>query len=199
MGDVPGCDGTGEPALSESVSDPPAGAPAPLCSDAVNEPAAPGSCGCCAGYDLHVSGPRPANPVITRRRDRRGPRAGEGSHPARLGCHRRRLARDLNGRRPRELGGRGPASQIRPAIQSIGYDGYASHGAPRTCRGIARCTSMSHGARGAAGSSGPGGPLRLGHGLPVPVEDEGGHGAMGKNKSTPQASPGLAREVRGSA
>jgi hypothetical protein len=46
-----------------------------------------------------------------------------------------RLARDLGWRRGCGRSGSRPACDLVPAIQFVGYDGYPSHGSPRTCRG----------------------------------------------------------------
>ena len=46
-----------------------------------------------------------------------------------------RLAADLGWRRACARSGSRPACQLVPAIQFIGYDGYPSHGSPRTCGG----------------------------------------------------------------
>jgi hypothetical protein len=46
-----------------------------------------------------------------------------------------RLARDLGWRRGCGRSGSRPACDLVPAIQFVGYDGYPSHGSPRTCGG----------------------------------------------------------------
>jgi soluble lytic murein transglycosylase-like protein len=46
-----------------------------------------------------------------------------------------RLARDLGWRRGCGGSGSRPACDLAPAIQFVGYDGYPSHGSPRTCGG----------------------------------------------------------------
>ncbi|MGH2945759.1 MAG: lytic transglycosylase domain-containing protein [Solirubrobacteraceae bacterium] len=46
-----------------------------------------------------------------------------------------RLARDLGWTESCGTSGARPACALKPAIQWIGYDGYSSHGSPRTCSG----------------------------------------------------------------
>ena len=46
-----------------------------------------------------------------------------------------RLARDLGWTASCGSSGARPACALKPAIQWIGYDGYPSHGSPRSCRG----------------------------------------------------------------
>jgi hypothetical protein len=53
-----------------------------------------------------------------------------------------RLARDLGWRRGCGRSGSRPACDLVPAIQFVGYDGYPSHGSPRTCRGA--CPAHVH-------------------------------------------------------
>ena len=53
-----------------------------------------------------------------------------------------RLAHDLGWTEDCGPAGVRPACPLRPAIQFIGYDGYPSHGSPRTCTG--GCTAHIH-------------------------------------------------------
>jgi hypothetical protein len=53
-----------------------------------------------------------------------------------------RLARDLGWTPGCARSGSRPACSLAPAIQFIGYDGYPSHGSPRTCTG--RCPAHLH-------------------------------------------------------
>ena len=53
-----------------------------------------------------------------------------------------RLARDLGWTADCGSSGARPACQLKPAIQWIGYDGYPSHGSPRTCSG--NCPAHIH-------------------------------------------------------
>ena len=46
-----------------------------------------------------------------------------------------RLASDIGWRRPCAASGSKPVCPLVPAIQFVGYDGYPSHGSPRTCGG----------------------------------------------------------------
>ena len=46
-----------------------------------------------------------------------------------------RLAHDLGWTRAAAAPAPGPHAPLKPAIQWIGYDGYPSHGSPRTCTG----------------------------------------------------------------
>jgi hypothetical protein len=81
-----------------------------------------------------------------------------------------RLANDL-GWIP-SCGGFGarPACPLKPAIQWVGYDGYPSHGSPRTCTG--GCPAHIHvsWASGCYGSSALVDPCAWVMAFPVPVE-----------------------------
>jgi hypothetical protein len=58
-----------------------------------------------------------------------------------------RLAHELGWTSACARSGTRPACRLAPAIQFIGYDGYPSHGSPRTCRGGAPRTCTSPGPR----------------------------------------------------
>ena len=53
-----------------------------------------------------------------------------------------RLAASSAGRRAAAASGARPACALKPAIQWVGYDGYPSHGSPRTCTG--ECPAHIH-------------------------------------------------------
>jgi hypothetical protein len=88
-----------------------------------------------------------------------------------------RLARDLGWTASCASSGARPACPLKPAIQWIGYDGYPSHGSPRTCNG--RCPAHIHVSwvSGCYGSSALVAPCAWVMAFPVPSDgDEGQDG-----------------------
>src|SRR4051812_42939655 len=83
-----------------------------------------------------------------------------------------RLASDLGWAPPCGSSGVRPACALKPAIQFIGYDGYPSHGSPRTCTG--GCPAHIHVSwvSGCYGSSALVQPCAWVMAFPVPADDE---------------------------
>jgi hypothetical protein len=81
-----------------------------------------------------------------------------------------RLARDLGWTESCGSSGARPACALKPAIQWIGYDGYPSHGSPRTCTG--NCPAHLHVSwiSGCYGSSALVAPCAWVMAFPVPVD-----------------------------
>ena len=98
--------------------------------------------------------------------------------PGRLGRDRRVASRTTSGghRALRPSGAR-PACALKPAIQWIGYDGYPSHGSPRTCTG--GCPAHIHVSwvSGCYGSSALVAPCAWVMAFPVPADSDDGQGA----------------------
>src|SRR4051794_32848287 len=83
-----------------------------------------------------------------------------------------RLASELGWTPPCGSWGARPACALKPAIQFIGYDGYPSHGSPRTCSG--GCPAHIHVSwvSGCYGSSALVQPCAWVMAFPVPADDE---------------------------
>jgi hypothetical protein len=83
-----------------------------------------------------------------------------------------RLARDLGWTAGCGSSGARPACQLKPAIQWIGYDGYPSHGSPRTCSG--NCPAHIHVSwvSGCYGSSALVAPCAWVMAFPVPTTEQ---------------------------
>src|SRR3954470_8952293 len=83
-----------------------------------------------------------------------------------------RLASELGWTPPCGSSGARPACALKPAIQFIGYDGYPSHGSPRTCSG--GCPAHIHVSwvSGCYGSSALVPPCSWVMAFPVPADDE---------------------------
>jgi hypothetical protein len=84
-----------------------------------------------------------------------------------------RLARDLGWTASCGSSGARPGCALKPAIQWIGYDGYPSHGSPRTCRG--GCPAHLHVSwvSGCYGSSALAAPCAWVMAFPVPSDGDG--------------------------
>jgi len=83
-----------------------------------------------------------ARPPHSRRRDCRRPRARDRRNQRDWDDTAGRLARDLGWTTACASSRARPACQLRPTIQSIGYDGYPSHGSRQTCTG--NCPAHIH-------------------------------------------------------
>jgi len=82
-----------------------------------------------------------------------------------------RLARDLGWTPGCARSGSRPTCPLAPAIQFIGYDGYPSHGSPRTCTGSCPAHVHISWASGCYGSSSLSPPCQWVNGFPGPPPD----------------------------
>jgi hypothetical protein len=82
-----------------------------------------------------------------------------------------RLARDLGWTPGCARSGSRPTCPLAPAIQFIGYDGYPSHGSPRTCTGSCPAHIHISWASGCYGSSSLSPPCQWVNGFPGPPPD----------------------------
>jgi hypothetical protein len=88
-----------------------------------------------------------------------------------------RLARDLGWTAGCGNSGARPSCQLKPAIQWIGYDGYPSHGSPRTCSGSCPAHIHVSWVSGCYGSSALVAPCAWVMAFPVPNDDDTGEDA----------------------
>ena len=105
------------------------------------------------------------------------------------------LARDLGWTMSCGSSGARPACPLKPAIQWVGYDGYPSHGSPRTCGG--GCPAHIHVSwvSGCYGSSALAAPCSWVMAFPVPSDGNGDDGADGTDTAG-VAAAGVPRDVR---
>ena len=87
-----------------------------------------------------------------------------------------RLANDLGWTPGCGSSGTRPACALKPAIQFIGYDGYPSHGSPRTCSGSCPAHIHVSWVSGCYGSSGLVEPCEWVMAFSVPAGDSAGAG-----------------------
>jgi hypothetical protein len=83
-----------------------------------------------------------------------------------------RLAGDLGWIASCGASGARPACPLKPAIQWIGYDGYPSHGSPRTCTGTCPAHIHVSWVSGCYGSSALVAPCAWVMDFPAPLEDD---------------------------
>ena len=90
-----------------------------------------------------------------------------------------RLARDLGWTSSCGSSGARPACTLKPAIQWIGYDGYPSHGSPRTCSGDCPAHIHVSWVSGCYGSSALAAPCAWVMAFPVPSDGDAGEAVDG--------------------
>ena len=148
-------------------------------------------------YNLRVTASARGRPPHARRRHRGRSRARGRRDPARLGRTAGRLAAELGWTASCGHSGARPACALKPAIQWIGYDGYPSHGSPRTCTGDCPAHIHVSWVSGCYGSSALVAPCAWVMAFPVPGEAEGDDDAEEAQQADAAPVAALGGSLRG--